>query len=360
MVFELAVAQRRAGADVEIWTPDAIRAGSTEEHAGLAIRYFMPDPEFGFVKSYRLERELVRLPSGCVLHAHNSFHPLNLQAGRAARRQGRRIFYSPHGALDPLLLRGWSWKPFKKRVYLALFKRSNLNRAAGLFALTRREAEGFREIGLTAPVHVLPNGITPVASGSAEAGADFRRRHEIPATSPVVLFIGRITPKKRVEDIIAALKRLPKTSRLVIAGDPAHEPVYHRELLARAQALGVASRVHWVGFLNEVDKRSAYAASDVFVHASISEGMALAVLEAMSAGLPCVATEGCYMSDAAEAGALIQCAQGPEALASALAPLVADPALSRRQGDAGRAYVSRAHDWAGIARRTLEIYGGAS
>ena len=43
MVFELASAQRRLGADVEVWTPDAIRAGSTEVFSGLPIHYFMPD-----------------------------------------------------------------------------------------------------------------------------------------------------------------------------------------------------------------------------------------------------------------------------------------------------------------------------
>ncbi len=360
MVFELASAQRRAGADVEVWTPDAVRAGSVEEHDGLSIRYFLPDPEFGFVKSYRLEHELMRLPGGCVLHAHNSFQPLNLQAGRAALRTGRRIFYSPHGALDPVLLAGWSWKPFKKRVYLALLKRPNLNRAAGLFALTRQEADGFRTIGLTAPVHVVPNGITPVVVAGAEEGAAFRRRLGMPADAKVVLFIGRITPKKRVEDLITALASLPDSVRLLIAGDAAQEPAYHRALLSAADRAGVGARVHWAGFLDERSKAAAYAASDFFAHASVSEGMALAVLEAMSAGLPCVVTEGCYMAKAAAAGAVAQCRQGPDAVAAALASLVADGDAARRLGQAGRAYVGRVHDWASIARRTLAVYGDPS
>lgn len=358
MVFELASAQRRAGADVEIWAPDGLRAGSVEDHGGLPIRYFMPDYELGLAKSYRLERALSSLPQGAVLHAHNSFHPLNLQVGRAAGRHALRHFFSPHGALDPVLLRGWAWKPLKKRIYLRLFKLRSLNLADGLFALTPLEAQGLREIGVTAPVHVVPNGISPVAVASADEGSAFRRRLAVPDDAKVVLFVGRITPKKRIEDVIRALAELPSHVHLVIAGNPEAEPDYAGRLRGEVRSAACEHRVHWAGFLDERAKAAAYAAADVFVHASESEGMALAILEAMSAGLPAVVTEGCYMGEAAAAGALVQCAQGPSALAEGLTSALADPATTRRLGVAGREYVTRAHDWATIARRTLEIYGG--
>ena len=66
MVFELASAQRRTGADVEIWTPDAVRAGSTEVFDDLPIRYFYPDPLFGLARSHRLSRELAILPADVI------------------------------------------------------------------------------------------------------------------------------------------------------------------------------------------------------------------------------------------------------------------------------------------------------
>jgi glycosyltransferase involved in cell wall biosynthesis len=78
----------------------------------------------------------------------------------------------------------------------------------------------------------------------------------------------------------------------------------------------------------------------------------------MSAGLPVVATRGCYMAEAASSGALVQCDQGADALAQAMAPLLADAVRALAQGEAGRVYVGRVHDWAAIARRTLEIYAG--
>ena len=64
------------------------------------------------------------------------------------------------------------------------------------------------------------------------------------------------------------------------------------------------------------------------------------------------------LDKAAIAGALMECAPGSEALALALAPFLAEPARAQAQGEAGRAYVGRVHDWEAIARATLRLYAG--
>ena len=356
MVFELASAQRRLGADVEIWTPDAIRAGSTEVFDGLPVRYFYPDPLFGLARSHRLSRELATLPSDVVLHAHNTFNPLNVQVDRAATARGLKVFFNPHGALDPALFSGWDFKSVKKRLYIRCFTRPKLNRATGVFALTELEQTQLKSLGVTSPIHVLPNGIRPVTVALREAGLALRARHGLGPTDRIALFIGRITAKKRIEDIIRAIADLGV--HLFIAGNPDAEPGYTALLKGEASAAGCVSRIHWLGFMDEAAKATAYAAADCFVHASESEGMALAILEAMSAGLPVVATQGCYMAEAARAGALVECAPGPAALTEALRPLLMDLDLAQKQGRRGQAYVATAHDWANLARRSLQIYAG--
>jgi glycosyltransferase involved in cell wall biosynthesis len=354
MVFELAGAQRRLGADVEIWTPDAIRAGSVEIFDGLPIRYFYPDPLFGLARSFRLQRESDKLPDEVVLHAHNTFNPLNVQVDQSATRRGLKVFYHPHGALDPALFSGWNIKSVKKRLYIDLFTRPKLNRANGVFALTSLEKAQLASLGVTSPVHVVPNGIRPVAVASREAGLALRARHGLASTERIALFIGRITAKKRIEDIIRAIADLG--THLFIAGNPEAEPTYAAFLHAEARTVGCAGLVHWLGFMDEAAKSVAYAAADCFVHASESEGMALAILEAMSAGLPVVATRGCYMAAAAQAGALVECASGPKALTEALRPLLGDLGAAQQQGKRGQAYVSTVHDWETIARSSLQIY----
>jgi poly(glycerol-phosphate) alpha-glucosyltransferase len=359
MVFELASAQRRLGADVEIWTPDALRAGSTEFFDELPIRYFFSDPLLGLARSFRLRREIATLPPSAVLHAHNTFNPLNLQVGNAAAEHGLKAFYHPHGALDPALFADRSPKSLKKRLYIRAFSRPNLNLCAGVFALTPLEREQLRSLGIRAPIHVVPNGIGPVRVASAEAGLALRRRHGLDAADPVVLFVGRITPKKRLEDVFLSLPLLQGSApHLFVAGAPQAEPAYADQLFRIVRACGCAPRIHWLGFLDETAKAEAYAAADAFVHASESEGMAMAILEAMSAGLPVVATRGCYMSAAAAAGALVECDQGPSSLAAALGPLLADRSRARAQGEAGRSYVRRAHDWSALAQACLRIYAG--
>jgi glycosyltransferase involved in cell wall biosynthesis len=363
MVFELASAQRRAGADVEVWAVNGLRAGATEDHGGLTLRYFMPDDALGLVKSDRLEAHLRALPTGHVLHAHNSFHPLNLQVGEAGAARGFPVYYHPHGALDPSLFQGWSWRALKKRLYIRFVGRLDLNRSAGVFALTENEEAQLRSLGVTAPVAVIPNGVAAAESAevpaaeAARRAAAFRAAHGLPATAKVLLFVGRINPKKRLEDIIAAFAELAPREpdlHLILAGQA--DAAYSRVLRAMVDRTGLSARVRWVGFLDETAKPAAYAAADCFVHASVSEGMALAILEAMAQGLPVVATEGCYMRAAAERGALRECAQGAPALAAALAPVLADPAGARALGAAGRRHIREEHDWDRLARRYLRIY----
>ena len=357
MVFELASAQRRLGADVEIWTPNALRAGSTEIFDELPIRYFAANPMLGLARSFRLKQEIATLPKTAILHAHNTFNPLNLQVGNAAAEHGLKAFYHPHGALDPALFSDWSLKSAKKRLYIQAFSRPNLNRSAGVFALTPLERNQLITLGVTAPISVVPNGIKPVAVASPEQGLALRRQHGLDASDRVMLFIGRITPKKRLEDIIQALSLLGASApHLFIAGSPQIESAYGDKLFRMVRACGCAARVHWLGFLDESAKASAYAAADIFVHASESEGMALAILEAMSAGLPVVATRGCYMTEAASSHALVQCEQGAAALAAAVAPLLADSARARAQGLAGQVHAHRVHDWEALARATMRIY----
>jgi glycosyltransferase involved in cell wall biosynthesis len=356
MVYELASAQRRLGADVEVWAPDAIRAGSTEGFDGLPIRYFMPSRALGLAQSSRLERAIAELPRASVLHAHSTYHPLNLQVGRAARHCGHRAFYHPHGALSPIWFRGWGWKALKKCLYVAAFERPNLNAAAGIFALTEDERRDLTALGVTAPTHVVPNGIAPFVVGDDAAAHAFRGKHAIPEGARVMLFVGRIVALKRIEDIAEVLARLRLSHpdlHLVIAGDLGKEPAYTARLRDQFAASGIADRVHWVGFLDEQAKPAAYAAAQVFVHASESEGMAIAILEALAAAVPVVATRLCHMSAAAQAGALKQCEQGESALAAAIAEVLDAPA---DRGARGQAYVHRVHAWEAIAAETLKIY----
>ena len=359
MVFELASAQLRLGADVEIWTVDDERAGRREVHAGLTIRYFKPDKALGYARSEALVAAMAGLPRDTIIHAHSTFHPLNHDVAAATRRLGLRLFFHPHGALDPILFSNWSVKSLKKRLYLRFIGLPDLNAANGIFALTPLEAQQLASLGVQCSIHIVPNGIVRVSSGSPESAKEFRVTHRISASDRVILFVGRIMAKKRLEDIITAFAKLRATSgslTLAIAGNISQDPLYYRSLVEAATNLGCADGIRWLGFLDEQSKPAACAAADCFVHASESEGMALAILEAMSAGLPTIVTRGCYMRQAAEAGAVLECPQGAAALTDAIRRVLEDPVFALSLRERARTYATKEHCWATIAAKTLEIY----
>jgi glycosyltransferase involved in cell wall biosynthesis len=118
----------------------------------------------------------------------------------------------------------------------------------------------------------------------------------------------------------------------------------------------VGDRVHLPG--HRADARALLDAADVFVLPSRHEGMPLALLEAMDAGLPVVATRvpGCTEVVVDGVTGLLVPPGNPPALAAAIARLLADPALRRRMGRAGRLRYLESFTSACMAARTAAVY----
>lgn len=157
------------------------------------------------------------------------------------------------------------------------------------------------------------------AAVPAEAGADARASLGIEPDVPVVGIIGDIIPRKGHLYLVRALAEIKRTIPnvlLLIVGDPKRNMGRKYDLLVReeAQRLGVTSSIQWTGYRTDV--ASILRALDVYVLASLDEMFPVAVLEAMSARLPIVATkvggvpecltdrENGLLSPSADAGAL--------------------------------------------------------
>jgi len=357
MVLELACAQQAMGNRVEIWTIG--EEAGISDHEGVTLRYFSGRIRFS---SAAMQREL-REKRGQfdIIHSHNTFLPLNRYAAEAARK-GSRVFFNPHGALDDRLLKGYSLRAIKKRIYNRLFERPNLNVAAGVIGLTAQECDQLRLFGVRVPIHEVSNGISmhdaPVSESEQKA---FRRRIGTSMDAPILLFIGRITGKKGLQFAIEALAHLRDrhpTAVLAIAGDRKADPAYVAALDQLVAKYALGDRVRWVGFLDEKAKPAALATAAAFVHCSYSEGMAMAILEAMAIGTPCVVTPGCYMHKAAEAGALLEVEQSGTAIADGLDMLLKETEKAKQIGQSGRAYIKAHHDWTAIATTMIGIYEG--
>jgi glycosyltransferase involved in cell wall biosynthesis len=357
MVWQLADAQAVAGADVEIWALNRKRVPGGQMPSGLRLRYFPEHSLLGRHWSWRLGEALaLQVGNVDVVHSHNTFEFLNVQVARFGRRTKTKTFFSPHGALDPKLFGDWSAKSIKKQLYNRLVEIPNLNAARGVFAFSNFEESQLRAIGVSAPIHVVPNGveIPPVQVEKAQA----RQRLGIAPNATVVLYLGRIDEKKNIHLIIRAfeLVRARNPESLLIIAGWAQYAKYASQLDALVAQLGLESSVRWLGFVDEVAKPDVFSASDVFVHASESEGMALAILESMSYGIPTFVSPGCYMTRAAKAEAVMEVPSSYVEMGCALSKWLASPEALENLGQRGRNYVRDQHNWESIASQMLATY----
>lgn len=158
--------------------------------------------------------------------------------------------------------------------------------------------------------------------------------------APVIGSIARLNPEKDHETLLRAfailMRRYPSAT-LVLAGEGPERERLH----AVARALGIEARVEFLGHVTDV--RTVHARIDVYVQASHVEGLPVAVLEALAAGLPVVAARVGGNEEAVEdgVGGLLVPPRDPEAIAAAVTELLEDPARARRLGEHGQRHIER-------------------
>jgi len=174
------------------------------------------------------------------------------------------------------------------------------------------------------------NGIDSRLGGFRPKRGDFRRKRGIGATEPVILFLGRLIPRKGADFLITAFaKACPEFGRLVIAG-PEGEPGYQSILSKRAQEAGVESRVIFTGPLYDDAKATVLADSDIFALPSLYENFANSAAEAIACGIPVIVTDACGIRSLVEDRAGLVIAPDAGALATAISELISNSAMYRK------------------------------
>jgi glycogen synthase len=205
-------------------------------------------------------------------------------------------------------------------------------------------------------VVVIHNGVDAHAFARTER-RDALARHGVRA--PYALFVGRISEQKGIFPLLEAARALPAGVQLVVCASSPDTP----ELLARLEA-AVTGRpeIRWINAMvpvPEVVQLMSHAG--VFVCPSIYEPFGLINLEAMACGTPVVASRVGGIPEVVvdgETGWLVEPGD-VAALGQALRHALADPARSRRMGEAGRHRVEAHFSWDRIAERTMTVYGDA-
>jgi glycosyltransferase involved in cell wall biosynthesis len=200
----------------------------------------------------------------------------------------------------------------------------------------------------------IPNAVSIVPPLSAAERLAVRAELSDDPTAPLLIAVGRLTAQKGYGDLLGAFATVLREhpgAVLLIAGRGDQQ----EQLAAQVEALGLGGRARLLGARSDVPRL--LAASDLYVSSSHWEGLPIAVLEAMSAGLPVVATRvGDMPHVVPESTGIVVEPRQPAALAEAIGQLLRDPERLRQSGAAARAHILTHYSPELWVQRLLELY----
>jgi glycosyltransferase involved in cell wall biosynthesis len=288
----------------------------------------------------RLRRVFAEL-DGDIVHVH-SRRGADFFAGRACERDGRAALLTRR--VDNPELRAWAqfkYRPYRRVVAISRAVRDELCSRGGLDA---------------ARVPVIASAVdTREFRPDPNARSRVLREFGLDDRAVVVAAAAQLIPRKGHELLVRAwpelVRRVPQAHLLCFGRGPLG-PALER-LVAR---LDLTPHVRFVGFRD--DLASVLPGFDMLVHPAIREGLGLAVLEAMAAAVPIVATAVGGIVDAVRDGAegLLVTAGDGLGLVTAIERLAGDVALRQRLGAAGRSRAEREFSIARMADGYAEVY----
>ncbi|MCX7591952.1 MAG: glycosyltransferase family 4 protein [Kiritimatiellae bacterium] len=242
----------------------------------------------------------------------------------------------------------------KNRKYLAARIPDTARRAGAILTASHFCAE---EIAteLRVPqdrIFVVYNGIgeefRPAEAGAVES---FRKRARL--DRPYLLTVGTIEPRKNLPFLVEVFEHLQWfDGYLVLAGMRGwkYEPI-----LQRLRSSPRASRIRWLEYVDDADLPVLYSGAELFVCASVYEGFGFPPLEAMSCGIPVVASRGGALPEILGEAALMPQAFDTGLWVTTIERVLGSEDERNRLSAAGRKHAAK-YTWMATARRTWEVY----
>lgn len=260
-----------------------------------------------------------------------------------SRRHNKPYIVTPRGMLDPWARRNSSWK---KNLFAAFTENAHLRNAHCIRATADMEAKHFRDIGLRAPIAVVPNAIS-LPELSPRPANRLRR----------LLFLSRIHPKKGAGSLLLAWSKLQESYpnwELVIAG--IDENRHEAELKVLARNLNL-QRLTFFGPVHGAAKEALYRSSDVFVLPTHAENFGLVVAEALAQEVPVITTTNAPWSGLQEKGCGWWIPLNDDSLVDSMADAMSRPqAELRAMGSHGRAWIEADFAPESVAAKMRDVY----
>ena len=344
-------ALERLGHSVMLICPD-YPVGQVDEPGVLRIRsrQVPGDPEDRMMRYRDLIALAPQLAAEAfdLIHVHTPFtaHYAGVALGR---RLGLPVVATYHTLFEEYVHHYIRWLP--RRWLRLAARRLSVRQCQQLDALvapSRAMQEALTRYGVTTPSTVIPTGLSLESfchSQGAQDDSDFRAHYDLPTDARLLLYVGRAAFEKNIDFLIDMLPKVlaehPNT-RLIITGEgPAHD-----SLVRRAQEVGVAESVLFLGYLNRSGPlQAAYRAADVFVFASRTETQGLVLLEAMALGTPVVSTAMMGTLDVLKEGEGCLIAEDNHGnFATKVNRLLSDDTLRQQLAERAQAYAASWHE----------------
>jgi glycosyltransferase involved in cell wall biosynthesis len=350
-VYELCAGLVRAGCEVLVLTTDANGLGAVLDVAkdspvilppGLSVLYCRRIFRHS-VSPQLLWRLLPSIRWADVVHLTAVYNFPTLPTLAACRWLRKPLVWSPRGALQR-----WqsSRRPGLKAAWESVCRRLAPD-ALVLHATSAQEAVDSQAKFPRASAAVIPNGVElPPCLEHRKNSGHLR-----------LLFLGRLDPKKGIENLLAACRtlagRLDPPWKLVIAGSGS--AAYTAGLEETVRNLGLRDQVRFVGEVRGQAKADLFAESDLAVFPSHTENFAMVVAEALSYGVPVIASKGTPWSGVEARGCGLWVENDPATLSAAIERMSTMPLPE--MGRRGRQWMEAEFTWETVAREMLQLYG---
>lgn len=258
----------------------------------------------------------------------------------ACRMVGKPVVWSPRGALQTWsetsrLRLKWVWDVLCRTLIHGMRVTMHVTSQEELEESTAR-MPGVQQA-------VIPNGVMVPEIGQRTWRPNGRLR---------LLFLGRLHPKKGLENLLAALPLIRAKAQLTILGTG--DLRYVGSLKQLVSRLALREQVRFGGHADESAKHKAFMEADLSVVPSHTENFGLVIAESLAHGVPVIASKGTPWRDLSKHGCGLWVENTAQRLASAIDEM-SDRDLAA-MGKRGREWMQRDYQWTSIAEQTLELY----
>ena len=340
----------RAGATVRVLTTDANGWGKRLDAATMAAYEHRDGIEVRYCA--RVARQSVSLELlgaladqvrwADVVHLHAAYSFPTIPTLLAARMLKRPVVWTPHGAFQ-------RWSGSRRVGLKSLWEKvcgAIASRELVLHLTSEDEVAETRARFARAKIELIPNGVEVPPTLNRE-----------PRTARLRLgFVGRLDPKKGIENLLAACRILKERNApdfsLSIAGSGSSE--YEAKLRGEIDRLELASEVAMLGDIRGEEKQRMFERTDVVVVPSFTENFAIVVAEALAHGVAVIASTGTPWKEVERVGCGLWVNNDPASLADAISKINLMPVAE--MGERGRRWMAADFSWEKCASEMIALY----